>query len=1507
MKPITESDYSDLIGVEWVRGGDQPNGIDCWGVVRLICERRGLSVPSPDSIDDHAHHQALTIADLPGWERVPNGQELPGDVGAYSFEGHCVDHTGVLIEPDLVLHARKETGCIALKKRVYATKLVGWYRPGAAKEVATEVKDAVGDDQSGVVVVHLYRNIMDSSDFDTMVCDWTGEDCASYLPSEIPIEDTAVSINGERLSGEDVTGRSPKPGDVVTAVAVPGITAAFLASAVGASTVGFGFTVAAFALNALFSVGISFLLKALTAPPRPSVDQDPIDSSPTFSQSGIRNSIAAGGMIPVVFGKHRIGGQIIGTYNSITDLQVTNFNSNSTTSPVNTPSNQFSINQNTHQASATGGKTGLALLIAVSEGEIESANGLATDTDSFSAASLAPGSLLVNGNDAADFTGVTCSFRSGTINQEPIPFFSDTVNAVGIEINLRYAQPWTYTTSEGVDAFAVQLFESAGHYRIAGSAAQTRFKPVDYRFKYRPVGATAWTFDQVVNRYYLNRAAHSWELRVDNLNGGIYEIYLERLTLDDDDAFFINSGDQAEVSLASINAVNEITYGTSSHPGIALVAVSILATDQINGVPTVTSLVEGKKWWVWDGVSETNPDFTFKYTRNPGEILPGLLLNKNFGFGQYVDLEDIDLASFKALADYCDEQISDGRGGTMARCRLDMVYDVSEKGGDLLDKILTVCRSSLVPVAGKLSVKTHKARTVTHMFTEANVKDVRIGWTDGADRPNRFNVTFPNAELDYDVDTVSIEDENVIDGKFIDDTITVIGTTKPARAMRIAQHRLNVAGIKKTLGFTGAIDSIVLSPGDVFWFSSHEMSTNFVSGRVVAATSSSISLDQDVELVSGTTYGFKVMVESGGSISIQSATHTAATSSTVTAGTAITVSGLTVTPSKSDVYAFGTQSNHVEAYECIECPLNEKLERTVSAIQYDATVYDDDPGEVPASTDELFDPRKFPAPVTGVTLTNEARVKRSGDIHETIAVGWTGSKEFEKAEIYTRSSGDGDQWVFVGIGENGRYQITDFAKEEVVEVSVVPISAAGNSRSPVFGTTASIFASGRLVQPSPVTNLVAANGESGVLLCWDEPDDRDIKAYKIKVGSNWGGALEVATVPACTNRIEVPTAFYQDKVADTTYFVKAINSSGVSSEAASISYAYANRNTLIDENNEESAWTGTKTGFVVSGGELVSVDGVTSASYVANNVNAQTLEDLYLTTTQEVSFRDKDAPTWETAGFAWNSQGAKVRNWNNDDFTDLPDSREDALKTTWRSAGFAWNSALATGRTWQGLSESSKFSVSVKSKTANTEGALTALAATPHEFRISNDRYGTAELAVTVPHSDYQIKVASMSVSLHHATPAKKIQFPRQIIVNNDITSGTFTALTKCNYNNIVYETGGGNDYSLASNTVTLNFNPPSEKVKVTHHTTVQIDANSVTQCKTEVYYNGALYNEAKVKTTMINATQHGNSSSNETVIDGVSGGDTISVRTTRMSGSANIKHTGAACTLTVEEIIEEL
>jgi predicted phage tail protein len=60
-------------------------------------------------------------------------------------------------------------------------------------------------------------------------------------------------------------------------------------------------------------------------------------------------------------------------------------------------------------------------------------------------------------------------------------------------------------------------------------------------------------------------------------------------------------------------------------------------------------------------------DFKWAYSNNPAWIFYDLVLDKIFGMGNRVDASMIDKWEVYAIAQYCDERVSDGAGGTEPR------------------------------------------------------------------------------------------------------------------------------------------------------------------------------------------------------------------------------------------------------------------------------------------------------------------------------------------------------------------------------------------------------------------------------------------------------------------------------------------------------------------------------------------------------------------------------------------------------------------------------------------------------------------------------------------------------------------------------------------------------------------------------------------------------------------------------------------------------------------------
>lgn len=122
--------------IPFLEKGRDENGLDCWGLVRLIYKHK-LDVDLPLLLGYHNTEDFQAISEIVGinsaesqWERIEPGQEKPLDVLIFAIGGYeC--HVGVVVQPGLMVHCQRgsdTTHCEYKKDRHWTKRLEGIYR-----------------------------------------------------------------------------------------------------------------------------------------------------------------------------------------------------------------------------------------------------------------------------------------------------------------------------------------------------------------------------------------------------------------------------------------------------------------------------------------------------------------------------------------------------------------------------------------------------------------------------------------------------------------------------------------------------------------------------------------------------------------------------------------------------------------------------------------------------------------------------------------------------------------------------------------------------------------------------------------------------------------------------------------------------------------------------------------------------------------------------------------------------------------------------------------------------------------------------------------------------------------------------------------------------------------------------------------------------------------------------------------------------------------------------------
>jgi len=971
----------------------------------------------------------------------------------------------------------------------------------------------------------------------------------SNKPLQDYLNETGFELNESKIivTGKAVTDFTIilKNGDEVIITSNIKIPAAFFVwlgfSAATAATLATVTAVIGYALMALslaYSI-YSFCVRPKT--PNFGTTGDGIDEgSPTYGWDGIINTQDVGTPIPIVYGEHRVGGNII---------------------------NQF--------IRTDGDKEYLNLLIALSEGEIE-------DIDS----------VEINENPSTNFNDIVLTKRYGTNLQTQIPNFNDSHDIKALSVPLLQNNAYIYTTvNTSITAFELKVTLAGGLFKSNSVSGAIESWAVTYKVEYKLHTDVSYIDLGSTTLSGLSRTDLRRVFRKEGLTAGKYDIRITR-TSEDSSLSPMMQGD------LYLKGVDEITQSDPLiYPNVALIGVEALATDQLSGsTPTITSLVKGRKvnipavltalggtavaWenyyydptsstfkllatgatLYWDGVTYVNA-----YSANPIWCLKDLITNTRYGLGDYITTLQFDTTQLLEMAQYCEEKVSDGDGGYEKRFRLDVVIDSATKAIDLLTQLSATFRCFAFYSNGAIKLIIDKVESPVQMFGMGNIiSDSFIqSWKSIKEIPNVIEVQFMNEDLNYKQEVISVMDEtSIANGDPIRKKSLRLFCTRTSQALREGKYALNLArAIHRTVSLKAGIDAIACQAGDIINVA-HDVPQWGFSGRVkTGSTTSKVYLDQAVIIEAGKTYKLRVKfaddTQEEKTVSNGAGTYTELNVS----------SPFTNAPANYDVYSFGEENKVVAPYRIVSMKRSENSEVEITALEYDADVYDTDTIALP---DNNFSSLSNTIPdVTDLILTERLVKLGDGTIENCIDVWFnkpSGSsyhlKNYTKAKIYI-SDNAGLSWAYKGEVGDVHFAIqggiNDLATYRIAVVSANEKCDNAISDSPYEVITVV----GKTAPPSDVTGFSVQQDGDDEVFSWAKNTDIDLFGYEIREGDTWETGTVVETdIQQTTWRM--PLFAYGVK----EYHIKAIDTTrNYSLNAASSTITISQANTIEDIGN----------------------------------------------------------------------------------------------------------------------------------------------------------------------------------------------------------------------------------------------------------------------------------------------------------------------------------------------------
>lgn len=983
-------------------------------------------------------------------------------------------------------------------------------------------------------------------------------------------------------------------------------------------------------------IGISYGVQALLVQQPGGAESDSINGFDI-----IQPTVKSGTTIPVIYGRHRVSGQLLDYYTEVDE-----------------------------KADERG-----FFLFSLGHGRIHAISGEqggeSGELDDLARDHAACSTIEIDGNPIDEFDDVTVSFRAGEIGQTVIPGFarSTATRAVGIELE----QPeeanedgimegvggpgdWhAYTTDEAVDSVVLKFTCPLGFYAVNNDTGETKDEQVYLNVRYRKVGGP-WTYLVSTGPWgddarITTSAAEGRAIRFERRNFGpttldlpirfadrdVYEIECRRqnVTWNATGSPFSQADWEYVEELSTANrhhppnknnliewtATQQVINERLAHPGLALVAVKALASDQLNGqIPRITWEIDGVRVRVWDGVDDDAPTFRWEWTQNPAWIALDILTHETRGMGAWVPMSMIDLPSFKAWADFCDETVYDGISAMHTRCLFDGVFDNQQDGWRSFLDVCATARATATLWGDKISIKVEKQRSRVQVFGDGNIIRGTFTRTFFAkdEQPNGVVVQFRNAANEYEPDAISIESERVIQNlaPLRSKTMQMRGVVREAQAHREGNFALlMLENVPDAVEFQCGLDALVSEPGDVVGIA-RNIPTWGQSGRVAGGGASTITLEEPVMIGSAATE--LMLVRANGEIVTNQIYFGSTPPGDYAAGATLTVStpwtGLL--PQPGDTWTMGEISASVRDYVIQEITTTPELTRKIRAYRYPGTVAlaaADNATSINISPDPGPRPDAFPPDVVSLTARESTAIGPDGHTIAAIEVFWQwgeGWPSTPSAVVYVRNK-SGGRWRMVGLTFNTTHKVTqDVRVGAHYAVAVISLNAYQRGKHPKDAPRVSVYVTGRGVDSHVPGTITPRTRWGGVGLGWGDlpldedgrPVNRAVSHFEVRRGGDWRTAYNVAD----TNR---DGADFDDYFpGSNTFLIRAFDRSGNPSSKAAVSAPTIELDdpTRIEYQQDERAagWPGVKTLVEAdAGGRLVLSSGAGTGIYVSEVVD----------------------------------------------------------------------------------------------------------------------------------------------------------------------------------------------------------------------------------------------------------------------------------------------------------------
>ena len=549
-----------------------------------------------------------------------------------------------------------------------------------------------------------------------------------------------------------------------------------------------------------------------------------------------------------------------------------------------------------------------------------------------------------------------------------------------------------------------------------------------------------------------------------------------------------------ETNAFSWSSYTELIYKKLKYPNTAYVATRIDA-EQFSNIPQRAYKIRGIKVaipsnatvdletgrltyaGIWNGTFGAAA-----WTSDPAWILWDLLTSKRYGLGDHIQANTLDKWAFFQASKYCAELVSTGLNDPISEPRFSCNVNIQsqDEAYKLINDMCSIFRAMPYWAAGSLSMMQDQPADPIALFSLANVSEEGFTYESSSlkTRSTVVVVGWLNLELG-DIDREVVEDpEGIARYGVVTKEVTAFATTSRSQAHRVGEWILYSERYEtEVCNFTTSLENgIIVRPGAVINIADPVKAGARRAGRISAATASTVTVDNAVDLPST---GILSVVLNDGIVESRGITD-------LTAGVYTVSPSFSVAPQNGAAWMVETDDIQPTQWKVLGLQEQDGINYTVTAVSYNSSKYDYVERGAPLEARDITNLNEPPASPQDLTGT-EILYPLNGRVATKLALTWKGVRGVNEYRIRWRQ--EFGNWTEVR-KYGPLYEIEDVTTGNY-QVEVYAISSTQIISS---APTEMMFAvTGVGAPPANPTgvSLVPIN-ESSAILQWNIATDLDV-------------------------------------------------------------------------------------------------------------------------------------------------------------------------------------------------------------------------------------------------------------------------------------------------------------------------------------------------------------------------------------------------------------------------------